>query len=185
MPPPSPMCERCGWSLSRHRPEGACAVRGHGDEHYTVFSLWDTYRALASPACVDRAQPHPKHDQIHASHVSGWRTVASLGTGLQLHGLHDWLPQRACHVDAKAWGIEGWDETLALEAMVQAADSMHLGLMPSPHSDTSHLNMSMKGVENLGVRLRRRLHLSYADSPWKDGTLRSGLHDVRKDGKTW
>ena len=31
-------------------------------------------------------------------------------------------------VDAKAWQIDGWDETLALEAMVQAADSQHLGL---------------------------------------------------------
>ena len=48
-------------------------------------------------------------------------------------------------VDAKAWGIDDWDQSLALEAMVQAADSMHLGLdayaslgfIPSDHEHES------------------------------------------------
>ena len=48
-------------------------------------------------------------------------------------------------VDAEQWGIEGWDPEVALEAMVQAADSMHLGLdayaelgfIPSDHEHES------------------------------------------------
>ena len=54
--------------------------------------------------------------------------AARVGAGFQLHGMHDWLHSVPAIVDAKAWGIDDWDQSLALEAMVQAADSMHLGL---------------------------------------------------------
>ena len=40
-------------------------------------------------------------------------------------------------VDAEQWRIDGWDHDLALEAMVQAADSMHLGWIPTPSWGTS------------------------------------------------
>ena len=118
--------------------------QGQG-EHYSVFSLWDTYRAL-----------HPLLAWIEPNRPATWctpcsgcmRTVDSSPSGSLaanytgcMIGYHS-VP---VIVDAEQWGIEGWDPEVALEAMVQAADSMHLGLdayaelgfIPSDHEHES------------------------------------------------
>ena len=113
--------------------------------HYTVFSLWDTYRALHP--LLAWIEPNRTRDMIRTmlrmykdgGQLPVWELAANY-TGCMI-GYHS-VP---VIVDAEAWGIEGWDADLALEAMVQAADSMHLGLdayaelgfIPSDHEHES------------------------------------------------
>ena len=121
------------------------ALTEPGDEHYTVFSLWDTYRALHP--LLAWLEPNRTRNMVKSmlrmyrdgGQLPVWE-LASNYTGCMI-GYHS-VPVM---VDAKAWQIDGWDETLALEAMVQAADSQHLGLdavanlgyIPSEHEHES------------------------------------------------
>ena len=114
-------------------------------EHYTVFSLWDTYRALHP--LLAWIEPERTKDMVRSmlrmyedgGQLPVWE-LASNYTGCMI-GYHS-VP---VIVDALAWGIDDWDPALALEAMVQAADSMHLGLdayaalgyIPSDHEHES------------------------------------------------
>ena len=128
-----------GTDLRVHQlPQGA-------DEHYTVFSLWDTYRALHPLlAWIEPERTKAMVQSMLRMYQDGgqlpvWE-LASNYTGCMI-GYHS-VP---VIVDAEAWGIEGWNHTLALQAMVQAADSMHLGLdayaelgyIPSDHEHES------------------------------------------------
>ena len=118
--------------------------QGQG-EHYSVFSLWDTYRALHP--LLAWIEPNRTRDMVHTmlrmykdgGQLPVWELAANY-TGCMI-GYHS-VP---VIVDAEQWGIEGWDPDIALEAMVQAADSMHLGLdayaelgfIPSDHEHES------------------------------------------------
>lgn len=96
--------------------------------HYTVFSLWDTYRALHP--LLNWLEPVRSRDFIRTmlrmykqgGQLPVWELAANY-TGCMI-GYHS-VPVIA---DAKTWGIGGFNQSLALEAMVQAADSLHLGL---------------------------------------------------------
>ncbi|HAI01125.1 MAG TPA: glycosyl hydrolase family 92, partial [Flavobacteriales bacterium] len=73
-------------------------------------------------------------------------------------------------VDALAWDIGDWDQTLALEAMVQAADSMHLGLdayaemgyIPSDHEHES-VSKTLEYAFDDACIARMAAHLNQAD----------------------
>ena len=117
---------------------------GEGD-HYTVFSLWDTYRALHP--LLSWLEPQRSRDMMRSmlrmykdgGQLPVWELAANY-TGCMI-GYHS-VPAL---VDALSWGVDDWDQELALEAMVQAADSMHLGLdayadlgfIPSNHEHES------------------------------------------------
>ena len=119
-------------------------AQGQG-EHYSVFSLWDTYRALHP--LLAWIEPNRTRDMVHTmlrmyedgGQLPVWELAANY-TGCMI-GYHS-VP---VIVDAEQWGIEGWDSEVALDAMVQAADSMHLGLdayaelgfIPSDHEHES------------------------------------------------
>ena len=99
-------------------------------DHYTVFSLWDTFRALHP--LLNWIEPERSRDFIRTmlrmynegGQLPVWELAGNY-TGCMI-GYHS-VPVIA---DADAWGIEGFDAKRALEAMVQAADSAHLGLEP-------------------------------------------------------
>jgi putative alpha-1,2-mannosidase len=60
--------------------------------HYTVFSLWDTYRALHP--LLNWLEPERSRDFIRTMlrmYEQGGQ-LPGLGIGRQLHGLHDWIP---------------------------------------------------------------------------------------------
>lgn len=96
-------------------------------EQYTVFSLWDTFRAT-----------HPLYTMVQRE-----RTEDFINTFLKMYKQGGQLPvwelagnYTGCMigyhsvpviVDAYFKGITDFDEDLALEAMIQAADSAHLG----------------------------------------------------------
>ena len=96
--------------------------------HYTVFSLWDTFRSLHP--LLSWIEPGRTRDFIRTmlrmyqdgGQLPVWELAGNY-TGCMI-GYHS-VPVIA---DAKAWGITGWDEERALKAMIQAADSAHLGL---------------------------------------------------------
>ena len=97
-------------------------------KHYSVFSLWDTFRAL-----------HPLLNWIE-----GERSVDFVRTMLRFAQQSGGLPvwelagnETGCMIgyhsvpviaDAWAWGLRGFDPQEALRWMIQAADSAHLGL---------------------------------------------------------
>lgn len=96
--------------------------------HYTVFSLWDTFRALHP--LLNWIEPERSRDFVRTmlrmyeqgGQLPVWELAANY-TGCMI-GYHS-VPVIA---DAAAWGITDFDMELALEAMQQAADSAHLGL---------------------------------------------------------
>ena len=96
--------------------------------HYTVFSLWDTFRSLHP--LLSWLEPERTRDFVRTmlrmyedgGQLPVWELAGNY-TGCMI-GYHS-VPVIS---DAKDWGIIGWDEDLALEAMIQAADSAHLGL---------------------------------------------------------
>ena len=87
-------------------------------------------------------------------------------------------------VDAEQWGIDGWDHGVALSAMVQAADSMHLGLdayaelgfIPSDHE---HESVS----KTLNTRSTTRASLATRRATVKTN-LRRNSPSGRRRGKT-
>ena len=99
-------------------------------DHYTVFSLWDTFRALHP--LLNWIEPERSRDFVRTmlrmyeqgGQLPVWELAGNY-TGCMI-GYHS-VPVIA---DADAWGIGGFDVNLAVDAMVQAADSAHLGLEP-------------------------------------------------------
>lgn len=99
-----------------------------GETHYTIFSLWDTFRALHP--LLNWIEPARSRDFIRTflrmykegGKLPVWE-LASNYTGCMI-GYHS-VP---VIVDAWTWGIRDFDEQLALEAMVQSADREELGL---------------------------------------------------------
>ena len=97
-------------------------------EHYTVFSLWDTFRALHP--LLNWIEPIRSRDFVRTmlrmyeqgGQLPVWE-LASNYTGCMI-GYHS-VPVIA---DAASWGIDSFDHQKALQAMLQAADSAHLGL---------------------------------------------------------
>ena len=99
-------------------------------DHYTVFSLWDTFRALHP--LLNWIEPERSRDFVRTmlrmyeqgGQLPVWELAGNY-TGCMI-GYHS-VPVIA---DADAWGIGSFDVNLAVDAMVQAADSAHLGLEP-------------------------------------------------------
>ena len=152
--------------------------------HYSVFSLWDTYRALHPLlAWIEPTRTEDMVKSMLRMYADGgqlpvWE-LASNYTGCMI-GYHS-VP---VIVDAQQWGLEGWDHSVALQAMIQAADSMHLGLdafdrlgyIPSDHEHESVSKTleysfddacianyaSRHGFEDIAARFSRRA------SGWKN-----------------
>ena len=109
-------------------------------DHYTVFSLWDTFRALHP--LLNWIEPERSRDFIRTmlrmynegGQLPVWELAGNY-TGCMI-GYHS-VPVIA---DADAWGIDGYDVNLALEAMIQAADSAHLGL--EPYSELGYIPLN-------------------------------------------
>lgn len=99
-----------------------------GETHYTIFSLWDTFRALHP--LLNWLEPQRSRDFIRTflrmyedgGQLPVWELAGNY-TGCMI-GYHS-VP---VIVDAWTWGIRDFDEDLALEAMVQSADREELGL---------------------------------------------------------
>jgi predicted alpha-1,2-mannosidase len=112
----------------RYRGRDLAVHRADGFDYYTVFSLWDTYRA-AHPlfTIIERERTVDFLRTFLAQYRQGgalpvWELAAN-ETGTMI-GYH------AVPVIADAWakGIRDFDTEEALEAMIASADQDHLGL---------------------------------------------------------
>lgn len=141
--------------------------------HYTVFSLWDTFRALHP--LLNWIEPERSRDFIRTmlrmyeqgGQLPVWE-LASNYTGCMI-GYHS-VPVIA---DAASWGINGFDTQLALEAMQQAADSAHLGLEPYVKLGYIPLNQEHESVSKT---------LEYAFDDACIARFASGLSEVDAKG---
>ncbi len=96
--------------------------------HYTIFSLWDTFRALHP--LLSWLEPERTNEFVNTmlrmyedgGQLPVWELAGNY-TGCMI-GYHS-VPVIS---EAQDWGINDFDKNLALEAMIQAADSAHLGL---------------------------------------------------------
>lgn len=97
-------------------------------DHYTIFSLWDTYRATHPLyTLIEQDRTNDFINTFLRQHQDGgilpiWELAGNY-TGCMI-GYHS-IP---VIVDAYLKGINSFDAELALEAMVHAADQDHLGL---------------------------------------------------------
>jgi predicted alpha-1,2-mannosidase len=99
-----------------------------GETHYTIFSLWDTFRGLHP--LLNWLEPGRSKDFIRTflrMFVDGGKLpvweLAGNYTGCMI-GYHA-VPVIA---DAWTWGIRGFNPTLALEGMIHAARRPELGI---------------------------------------------------------
>jgi predicted alpha-1,2-mannosidase len=130
--------------------------RADGRRHYTVFSLWDTFRAT-----------HPLYTLIEAE-----RTLEFVETFLAQYRQGGRLPvwelaanetdtmigyhSISAIVDAWVKGIRGFDEQLALQAMVHSATLDHFGL-------EAYRRQGFIGSEDDGESVSKTLEYAYDD----------------------
>ena len=112
----------------RYRGMDRMVHRAEGHEQYTVFSLWDTYRATHPLfTLIERDRTNDFIRTLLAQHRDGgilpiWELAGNYtGCMIGYHGI-------SVIADAHAKGIADYDAALALEAMVHAAEQDHLGL---------------------------------------------------------
>ena len=124
--------------------------------HYTVFSLWDTYRA-AHPlyTIIDQKRTTEFIKTLLKKHESGgilpiW-DLSACYTGCMI-GNHA-VPVIA---DAYIKGIKGYDESAALTAMVHATVQDRLGL-------NEYKNKGFISVENEAESVSKTLEYAYDD----------------------
>lgn len=130
--------------------------KAEGFTNYTVFSLWDTYRA-AHPlyTIIDRKRTLDYIKTFLAQYEQGGRLpvweLASNETDCMI-GYHS-IP---VIVDAYQKGITGFDEKLALEAMKKSAIWKHLGL-------PALMKTGMISVEDEHESVSKTLEYAYDD----------------------
>jgi predicted alpha-1,2-mannosidase len=127
-----------------------------GFTYYSVFSLWDTYRA-ANPlyTIIDRGRTLDYIKTFLAQYQQGGRLpvweLASCETDCMI-GYHS-VP---VIVDAYMNGITGFDTKLALEAMKKSATWNHLGL-------PAYMSNGVIGVNDENENVSKTLEYSFDD----------------------
>ncbi len=130
--------------------------KAEGFTYYSVFSLWDTYRA-AHPlySIIDRARTLDYIKTFLTQYQQGGRLpvweLASCETDCMI-GYHS-VP---VIVDAYAKGIKDFDTKLALEAMKKSATWNHLGL-------PAYINNGMIEVDDESESVSKLLEYAYDD----------------------
>ncbi len=98
-------------------------------DNYTVFSLWDTFRALHPLFTI--LQPSRNNDMINSMLTHREQSAMNLLPIWSFHGNETWcmIGYHAVSVIADAYlkGIRGFDGQKALAAMVHTAESPHYG----------------------------------------------------------
>ena len=125
--------------------------------HYTVFSLWDTFRSLHP--LLNWLEPQRSLDFVRTmlrmyqqgGQLPVWE-LASNYTGCMI-GYHS-VPVIQ---DAVSWNIERFDQNLALNAMLQAADSMHLGIQ-------SYINYGYIPLDEEHESVSKTMEYAYDDA---------------------
>ncbi len=144
-------------------------------DYYTVFSLWDTYRA-AHPlyTILEQDRTNDFINTFLAKYDEGgiipiW-DLAGCYTGCMI-GYHS-VPVIA---DAYLKGIQGFDAEKALKAMKHSANQNHLGL-------DSYKNLGFIPVENESESVSKTLEYAYDD--WTIAQMAKAMNN-QEDYKTY
>jgi hypothetical protein len=126
-------------------------------DHYTVFSLWDTYRATHPLfTLVERARTRDFLHTFLAQYEQGGRLpvweLAANETDCMI-GYHS----ASVIVDAYLKGIDGFDAERALEAMVHSATLDHFGL-------DAYRRDGFIGADQEGESVSKTLEYAYDDA---------------------
>lgn len=152
----------------RYRGRDGLIHRAEGFDYYTVFSLWDTYRAL-HPLWT-WLDPKRTRDFVmtfleqykQAGRLPVWE-FASNETNCMI-GYHS----VSVIADAMVKGIQGFDRKLALEAMQHSANQDYEGI--AYLRDHGHLN-----VEACSESVSKQLEYAYDDWCIAQAALATGI----------
>ncbi len=142
--------------------------------YYTVFSLWDTYRATHPLfTIIDQARTTDFIRTFLAKYKEGgiipiW-DLSACYTGCMI-GYHS-IPVIA---DAYMKGIRDYDTELALEAMVHSATQEHLGLK-------SYMQYGVIPIEDEGESVSKTLEYAYDDWCIAQMAQEMGESDIYKE----
>jgi predicted alpha-1,2-mannosidase len=113
----------------RYRGLDGAVHRAEDFDHHTIFSLWDTYRALHPLFTI--LQPTRNSHMIRSMLAHQEQSAMNLLPVWSFHGNETWcmIGYHAVSVIADAWlkGIRGFDGKKALSAMVHSAETPHYG----------------------------------------------------------
>ncbi len=148
----------------------------HSDEHtqYTVFSLWNTYRAVHPLFTItqqERTQDFVRsmlHHYREGGKLPVWELAGNY-TGCMI-GYHS-VPVL---YDAYAKGIVSDDEALMLEAMQHSATLPHLGL-------PAWMNKGFIGIEDEYESVSKALEYAFDDWCIAMMAKKTGDHDVYRE----
>jgi predicted alpha-1,2-mannosidase len=154
--------------------DGSIHQLPEGDSQYTVFSLWDTFRAT-----------HPLYTLIEQD-----RTRAFIRTFLRQYKESGLLPvwelaanETNCMIgyhsvsviaDAYLKNLGGFDSTLALEAMRHSANQTHLGL-------EAYQRQGFIGAEDESESVSKALEYAYDDWTIAQMARKMGRNDLAEE----
>ena len=151
----------------RYRGMDLAIHQAEGRDQYTVFSLWDTYRATHPLfTLVQRERTRDFVQTMLAQYEQGGRLpvweLAANETDCMI-GYHS----VSVIADAYLKGLGGGDEDLALRAMLASAGGDRFGLAAYRRDGYIAADQEIGvGQPDPGVRLRRRLHRAFCRIPW-------------------
>ncbi len=141
----------------RYRGMDRAVHRAQGRRHYTVFSLWDTFRA--THPLFTLIEPERTREMVEtflAQYDQGGRLPVWELAGNETDTM---IGYHAVSVIAEAWlkGIRGYDAERALEAMVASADGDRFGL-------EAYRRQGFIGAEDDGESVSKTLEYAYDDA---------------------
>lgn len=142
--------------------------------HYTVFSLWDTYRATHPLfTLVERDRTRDFVRTMLAQYAQGGRLpvweLAANETDCMI-GYHS----VSVIADAYLKGIGGFDASLALEAMLDSARRDHFGL-------EAYRRQGFIGVDDEGESVSKTLEYAYDDACIARMAAAMGRDDIARE----
>lgn len=143
-------------------------------DYYTVFSLWDTYRATHPLyTIIEQKRTNDFINTFLAKHQEGgimpiW-DLSACYTGCMI-GYHA-VPVIA---DAYNKGIQDYDNTLALQAMIHSASQEHLGL-------ESYKKLGFIPVEKESESVSKTLEYAYDDWCIAQMAKKMGKTDIYRE----
>ncbi len=156
----------------RYRGLDRAIHRAEGRRHYTVFSLWDTFRATHPLyTLLERERSREFIDTFLAMYLQGGRLPVWELAGNETDTM---IGYHAVSVIADAWvkGIRGFDQELALEAMVDSANREHFGL-------AAYARQGFVGSRDDGESVSKTLEYAYDD--WCIAQMASGLEREERE----
>ena len=143
-------------------------------EHYTIFSLWDTYRTLHPLATIIDQKRTNDYINTFLSHYKQGGKLPMWELGANYTGCMIGYHAVPVISDAYMKGIRDYDASLAMEAMLESATADRLGIKEYSQSGLLSTAMEAESVSK---------SLEYAYDDWTIARMaeRMGKDDIAKE----